>query len=85
MARGDVLWSGSRLAPKQCIIYSELEVGFLPPYTCEVVGYVKLEPGSMFWTRGFSIIGSLRTLTQPCATPVEGQESLCVLPNSSRS
>jgi hypothetical protein len=80
MARGDVLWPGSRLAPKQCIIYSALEVGLLPPYTCEVVGYVKLDPGGVFWAKGFSIIGSLRTLTQPCAAPVAGQESLCVLP-----
>ncbi len=79
-ASGDVLWSGHRLAPGQCIVYSESEVGALPPYDCKVVGYVKLPKQGTFWTTGFSLVsvGASRSSFCPAAKP--GLLSVCVRP-----
>jgi hypothetical protein len=76
---GDVPWSGSRLAPGQCLVLSELEVAALPPFDCAVVGYVRLKTGGAFWTRGFALTGpsGRRGL---CAAPRPGLQSLCWVP-----
>ncbi len=80
MAPGDVPWAGHRLAPGQCIVYSEQDVSLLPPYDCQVVGYVKLDKGLSFWTRGFTMIGTVSQRVSTCAAPVEGEASVCLVP-----
>jgi hypothetical protein len=79
-APGDVLWAGSRLAPGQCIVYSELDIGSLPPYDCAVVAYVKLPAGTGFWQRGFSITAPSTRRTSACGAPLPGLLSICRVP-----
>jgi hypothetical protein len=80
ITRGDVPWDGQRLAPGQCIVYSELDLGSLPPYNCKVVGYVKIEKGAAFWTRGFTTIGKLSRRYSQCDQAPEGKASVCIVP-----
>jgi hypothetical protein len=79
-APGDVPWAGSRLAPEQCIVYSELDIGSLPPYDCAVVAYVKLPAGAAFWQRGFSITAPSTRRTSGCGAPLPGLLSICRVP-----
>jgi hypothetical protein len=79
-APGDVPWAGSRLAPEQCIVYSELDIGSLPPYDCAVVAYVKLPAGAAFWQKGFSITTSVTRRTSNCGAPLPGLLSICRVP-----
>jgi hypothetical protein len=79
-APGDVVWTGSRLAPEQCIVYSELDIGSLPPYDCAVVAYVKLPAGAAFWQRGFSITAPSTRRTSGCGAPLPGLLSICRVP-----
>jgi len=79
-APGDVLWSGYRLAPGQCLVYSESEIGALPPYDCKVVGYVKLAKKTTFWTSGFSLVSVGTPRSSYCPAPQPGLLSVCVRP-----
>ncbi|MCC7447936.1 MAG: PASTA domain-containing protein [Anaerolineae bacterium] len=79
-APGDVLWSGNRLAPGQCIVYAALEVGALPPYDCKVVGYIKLPQQTAFWTKGFSLVSVGTPRSSYCPAPQPGLLSICVRP-----
>jgi hypothetical protein len=76
---GDVPWAGSRLAPGQCLVLSELDVPALPPFDCTVVAYVRLKEKASFWTLGFSVVGPTGRRTA-CAAPVPGLQSLCLVP-----
>jgi hypothetical protein len=76
---GDVPWAGSRLAPGQCLVLSELAVPSLPPFDCTVVAYVQLKARTTFWTRGFSVTGPTGQRTA-CPAPTPGLQSLCLVP-----
>ncbi len=76
---GDVPWAGSRLAPGQCLVISELDVPSLPPFDCTVVAYVRLPAKGTFWTRGFLVAGPTGQRSV-CAAPLVGQQSLCLVP-----
>jgi hypothetical protein len=76
---GDVPWAGSRLAPGQCLVLSELDVPSLPPFDCTVVAYARLKEKTSFWTRGFGVTGPTGRRTA-CAAPTPGLQSLCLVP-----
>jgi hypothetical protein len=79
MVQGDVLWSDSRLAPGQCVVYSPLDPGALPPYDCQVVGYVKLPAGMPFWATGFTVISPTGRRSLTCAAPGKSLLSMCLV------
>ncbi len=77
---GDVAWIGDRLAPGQCIVYTEVGLGLLPAFDCRVVGYVKLAQGQSIWQKGFTstvLAGQEQTV---CPAPRPGQLSICLAP-----
>ncbi len=79
MAPGDVPWADKRLGPGQCIVYSQLDPGALPPYDCQVVGYVKIPAGMPFWSTGFTVISPTGRRSPTCAAPSRSLLSLCLV------
>ncbi len=76
---GDVPWVGNRLGPGQCVVYSAFDPAALPPYDCQVVGYVRLPSGVPFWSTGFTVISPTGRRSPICAAPGRGQLSLCLV------
>jgi hypothetical protein len=79
LAPGEVPWTGTRLGPGQCIVYSELAPAVLPPYDCQVVGYIRLPSVLPFWSTGFTVISPTGRRSPTCAAPGRGQLSLCLV------
>jgi hypothetical protein len=80
MTTGDVPWAGGRLAPGQCVIYSELDVNSLPPFDCTVVGYIRLTKGASFWLNGFTAGNTFNGRRAICPAPRPGLLTICVVP-----
>lgn len=80
LTAGDVPWPGQRLAPGQCVVFSDREPGQLPPYDCDVVGYIRLAADANAWLSGFDVLNTTNNQRTNCKPPDLTAISLCVVP-----
>src|SRR5689334_3960690 len=70
----------NRLAPGQCILYTNQSPGTdSPPQPCEVIARLDIGAAVIFWGADFGVAssdGEQRT----CPAPKEGQLTICVMP-----
>ncbi|MBL8155413.1 MAG: PASTA domain-containing protein [Anaerolineae bacterium] len=70
----------SRLAPGQCILYTNSSPeSSAPPQPCDVIAQLDIGPTLIFWGADFGVIGS-DGQERKCAAATPGRLTLCVMP-----
>ena len=71
----------TRLAPGQCILYTDSSVGAdaTPPQPCEVIARLDIGPSVIFWGADFGVLGSDGE-TRICPVATAGRLTICVMP-----
>lgn len=70
----------TRLAPGQCILYTNQSPGIdSPPQPCEVIARLDIGASVIFWGADFGVVSSDGE-TRTCPAPTEGRLTICVMP-----
>lgn len=70
----------SRLAPGQCILYTNSSTeSSAPPQACDVIARLDIDPSVIFWGADFGVVGS-DGQERTCAAATAGRLTLCVMP-----
>lgn len=70
----------SRLAPGQCILYTNAGPGLdNPPQPCDVIARLDIAPSLIFWGADFGVMSSDGE-ARICPVPTPGRLTLCIMP-----
>ncbi len=70
----------TRLAPGQCILYTNAAPGIdAPPQPCDVIARLDIGPSVIFWGADFGVV-SADGQTRSCAMPTPEKMTICVMP-----
>jgi hypothetical protein len=71
----------TRLAPGQCLLYSNSnQDAAYPPQDCEVIARLDINPSLIFWAANFEISSATDGQRRTCLAAVEGKLTICIMP-----
>ena len=77
----DTVGDITRLAPGQCLLYSNSnQDAAYPPQDCDVIARLDINPGLIFWAANFEVSGITDSQRRACPAATEGKLTICIMP-----
>jgi hypothetical protein len=76
----DIVGDIRRLAPGQCLLFTNSDPDASPPQECFVVARLDIDPAVIFWAADFEIVSATDGQAHKCLGATPGKLTICVMP-----
>jgi hypothetical protein len=76
----DTVGNIRRLAPGQCLLFTNSDPDARPPQDCIVIAQLNIDPSLIFWAADFDVVSAADAQARTCLGAIEGQLTICVMP-----